>query len=677
MPFPAIPATPSKGLDQSLAAGLAHHLSALASGSQAPAASVALLGRAAQAISRATSLGHSCLPLAEILGTGQPAAVKEARDTLLTSGLVGKGEVGEPSLPLVLDQDNRLYLGRYFAYEGQLATLLMARATPTPADAEPEQAIAGTDFPLALGLWPPWSDDQPPDWQRLAAAMAIRQRLTIISGGPGTGKTTTVVNLLACLLAKRPELRVALAAHTGKAAQRMMEAIRARASHLPEELRRLLPNQATTIHRLLGVIPGSHLFRHHQDNPLAIDCLIVDEASMLDLALAVKLLAAVPEGAKLVLLGDKDQLAAVEAGAVFSEISTDPAISEPCRQQLAALTGIHAEKIVPPLASRPSPLQNAVVWLTENYRFGKGSAIGQLAAAVNRQDAEAALAILRQPPGHGVVNDHGVAQGRQTTRNCKRLQGAPDARKQPASYTGVCEQAADKADGVPCDRLYGVRWLEDGDTILATASLAELIAGFTAYLQAVGQEKASPEAVFAAFDSFRILCAVRDSERGVDWLNGQLAATFRHRLNHPLDDGASRWYPGRPVMILRNDYGLKLFNGDIGIILANPQGKLMAHFPVTGHDFRLIDPVRLPAHETAFTMTVHKAQGSEFDQVALVLPAYASQVLTKELIYTAITRARQQVTIIGSAPVLGEAIARQCLRPSGLITRMERHQEFS
>lgn len=610
-------------LDESLAEGFCRQLIGLARTGQAPEESIQLLGRAARAVSRATTLGHACLFLGDLLGTEDEATLQHSRDLLFASGLVAAEETPTP-LPLVLDSENRLYLGRYFDYEQRLAAMLMAQTTADGVDAAADREDAerlGRVFQVNQA-----HKGEKADWQMLAAAMALRNRLTIISGGPGTGKTTTVVNLLACLLAKNPELRVALAAPTGKAAQRMQDAIRERASHLPEELRALLPNESFTIHRLLGVIPDSHRFRHHAGNPLALDVLIIDEASMLDLALATKLLAAVPAEAKLILLGDKDQLAAVEAGAVFSEICTDPTLSEPCRRQLAALTGITPAIIQPPTVNQRSPLRDAVIWLTENYRFGKGSGIGQLAQAINNQDVEAALACLR------------------TTQDD------------------------------------GVRWVEDGGTQLGPESLDELAAGFDEYRRSVSNQGKSPAAVFEAWGRFRILCAVRDSERGVEWLNSHLAASFRQRLRHALDDNRSHWYPGRPLMILRNDYVLKLFNGDIGIILPTAGGRLMAHFPANdsakhslegGGQFRVLDPVRLPPHETAFAMTVHKSQGSEFEEVAFVLPAYASTVLTKELIYTAVTRTRRRVTLYSSANVLGEAIAKQCLRHSGLRTRME------
>lgn len=597
--------------DDALAHGLSRQLMALAAANGASAASIAILGRAARAVSRATSMGHVCLLLCELLATGEAATVEQARALLLDSGLVAT-EKCETFLPLVLDRDDRLYLGRYFDYERRLAAMLMARAAPLALAEALQAAVGGLGLPSLSNAE---SQEDRVDWQQLAVAMALRNRLTIISGGPGTGKTTSVVQLLACLLAANPELRIALAAPTGKAAQRMQDAIRERAGHLPIHLRGLLPKAAYTIHRLLGVMVDSHRFRHHAGNPLALDVLIVDEASMLDLALATKLLDAVPEQARLILLGDKDQLAAVEAGAVFSEISCDPTISEQCRQQLALLTGLSPSAIQPPPPARSSPLRDAVVWLTENHRFRRDSGIGRLAQAVNDQDVAEALACLR---------------------------GGRD----------------------------GLRWVEDEGGALSAEALASLADGFADYLRTVREQDTDPAAVFEALGRFRVLCAVRDFERGVDFLNAQISASFRERLHHGGDDGRSHCYPGRPVMVLKNDYVLKLFNGDIGVILPTAAGELMAHFQTSEGRFRLIAPVRLPPHETAFAMTVHKAQGSEFEQVALVLPAHASSVLSKELVYTAVTRSRRLLTIHSSEEVLVEALRRQCLRNSGLISRM-------
>ena len=357
--------------------------------------SLQILRHCAYAVSLATSNGHVCITLEEILLTPSPTGggqgwgqVKDLRPSLLSTNLVGTPD-SPGACPLILDSDNRLYLHRYFDYERRLARRLMQAATAPP------RSVAPAARDLLQTLFPP-STATEVDWQKIAVAMALRNGLTVISGGPGTGKTTTVVNLLACLITQDPHSRIALAAPTGKAAARMTEAIRQRAEHLPEALREKLPSESFTIHRLLGANSGLGKFTHHAGNPLPIDALIVDEASMLDLALATRLLEAVPASARIILLGDKDQLAAVESGAVFAELCADPTLSESCKRDLAALCALEPERIVTPAPVQPSALRDAAVWLTRNYRFAAGSGIGRLAQDINQGRAQEAMAWLER-----------------------------------------------------------------------------------------------------------------------------------------------------------------------------------------------------------------------------------------------------------------------------------------
>jgi exodeoxyribonuclease V alpha subunit len=372
-------------------------------------------------------------------------------------------------------------------------------------------------------------------------------------------------------------------------------------------------------------------FVHHAGKPLAIDALVVDEASMLDLSLATQLLEAVPDAARIILLGDKDQLSAVESGAVFSELSADPGLSDACRGDLAEWCGLSAAQITPPAASQPSALQDTAVWFNQNFRFAADSGIGRLAADINHARADAAMAWLREG--------------------------------QDAS----------------------VRWLDDSGAAPGEATLQHLqhlSDGYAPYFEAVRRDPTDHAAITRAFDAFRVLCAVREGPRGVLAINELMTRQAREHLGlAPAGgrDGASAWYPGRPVMVLRNDPLLKLFNGDIGIALPAPgsvdgeagsANELLVWFPEAGGGFRAVAPVRLPAHQTAYAMTVHKAQGSEFNDVLVLLPGQRSRVVTRELLYTAVTRARERVAIASSAEVLKAAITSSTVRHGGMLSRL-------
>jgi exodeoxyribonuclease V alpha subunit len=611
---------------EALAQGFALHVEQWLRRQGCDASLIATLRHAAQAVSLATSDGHVCVALADVAasmaGTGT-TSIDALRQALLSSGVVGT-PAAPGSQPLILDDQGRLYVHRYFNYEQRLARRLMRAATAPPC-AVSEVARAQLH---ALFEANATRTDGAADWQKLAAALALRQHLTVISGGPGTGKTTTVVNLLACLIAQDPGCRIALAAPTGKAAARMLEALRARAEHLPADIRDRLPTASFTIHRLLGVSPAGG-FVHHAGKALAIDALVVDEASMLDLSLATQLLEAVPDAARIILLGDKDQLSAVESGAVFSELSADPGLSDACRHDLAEGCGLSAAQITPPAASQPSALQDAAVWFNQNFRFAADSGIGRLAADINRSHADEAVTWLRD--------------------------GQDDS----------------------------VRWLDDGGVAPGEATLKHVSNSYAPYLEAVRRDPTDHAAITRAFDAFRVLCAVREGPRGVLAINELMTRRSREQLGlAPAGgrDGASAWYPGRPVMVLRNDPLLKLFNGDIGIALPAASGvdghdagstnELMVWFPEAGGGFRAVAPVRLPAHQTAYAMTVHKAQGSEFNNVLVLLPSQRSRVVTRELLYTAVTRARERVAIASSAEVLKAAITTSTVRHGGLLSRL-------
>lgn len=550
-----------------LAAGFAEHVQRWAANHGASNDSLAVLKVAAERASLATAEGHVCTSLGAIAGEFEDKSADALRELLLASGMAGTPG-GEP-MPLVLDDANRLYLRRYFDYERRLATNLVRRA--------------------ALGAAPP-APGAKPDWQRHAVDLAMSRRLTVISGGPGTGKTTTVAALLGRILQENPQARIALAAPTGKAAARMLDTLRERAASLSPLVRERLPSESHTIHRLLGVTPEAGRFRHGANNPLPLDALVVDEASMLDLALAARLVAAVPEGARLVFLGDKDQLAAVEVGSVFAELS----------------------------AREVSPLAANVVWFTESYRFAAESGIGRLAADINAGEPDRALEWMKR--------------------------GADES----------------------------VHWIDDAGAELMPSTRNRILEGYAPYLAALRAGVDDKAAVFRAFERFRLLGAVRDTPRGVREMNRMLERHARAQLDHPLDPGGrSPWYPGRPVMVMRNDYVLRLFNGDIGICLPGEDGRLAVWFLGEGAAWRAIAPNRLPEHEDAWASTVHKAQGSEFDTLMCVLPGKSGQVMVRELLYTAVTRARQQVTLVGGEEVFRAACLKQTERHAGLIDRMQ------
>jgi exodeoxyribonuclease V alpha subunit len=563
-----------------------------------PGASEAVL-LAAALCCEALANGDVCLPLARVAGKRPWPEVDlvlpplaQCRAQLEASPLVGAPDEYAP-LTLVGD---RLYLARYQAYEQQLAAQLLARAADAP-EVDEQQLAESLARLFAF-------NQQRPDWQRLAAAQAVRRRLAVISGGPGTGKTTTVVRLLAALL-EQPDgdrLAIGLAAPTGKAAARMAEAIRNAKAELPvsEAVKEALPDEARTLHRLLGSRGDSPRVRHDAANPLALDVLVVDEASMVDLALMAKLVAALPPKARLILLGDKDQLAAVEAGAVFAELCEGRGFEAGAAAELERITG----QPVPAEAPR-SRLGDAVVLLTHSHRFAGDSGIGELARRINAGDAKGTTALLQENRVDLVWN------------------GAPSP----------------------------------------VALIARLEQGYSSYLQAARQ--ADPSAAFEAFNGFRALTAQREGAFGVTGINEALEARFKRRFGVPARE---RWYPGRAVMVRQNDYALGLFNGDIGLCLKTEQG--LRVFFEGDEGFRGFAPARLPSHDSAFAMTVHKSQGSEFAEVLLALPEQPSPLLTRSLLYTGITRAKRKVEIWALPARLAEAVTTRAERAAGLAERL-------
>jgi exodeoxyribonuclease V alpha subunit len=564
---------------------------------------------AAALTSRASAEGDICLDLARLAGGSISAGETALRCPDLepwVRSLRKSAVVGAPGdwRPLVLD-GTRLYLHRHWDAEQSLVRFLRERSqVPAPGvDMARLREGIGRLFPGGNGGT---------DWQRVAAAAAVLKRLCVITGGPGTGKTTTVAGILALLLeqAKDPSIRIALAAPTGKAAARLQEAIREAAGGLACEdgiRAKLAGMEASTLHRLLGRRQRSSVTRGEEDL-LPFDAVVIDEASMVSLQLLYGLVRVLPAAARLILLGDRDQLASVEAGAVLGDIcgpERNPQYSIAFGETIAAASG-QSVPLMPQGECR-SPVVDCIVELRHNYRFGAESGIGALARQIREGGADEALFILRQED-HGDLGWRRIPRPRELSR---------------ALGTIVLEGCGD-------------------------------------YLAAE-----TPAAIFESFSRFRVLCALRDGPYGADSLNaaieGILAREGRIAPGRP-------WYEGRPVMVTRNDYGLRLFNGDIGIALADPEaaGSLRVFFPAPDGTMRKFDPYRLPGHETVFAMTIHKSQGTEFDRVLLVLPESDARVLTRELLYTGVTRARKRVDLWAGEAALRAALSRRIERASGL-----------
>lgn len=557
---------------------------------------------AAALVSRRTGTGHSCFDLAETAGKALPQTrlscpeLESWKAALAASPVVAID--GKTPCPLVLDSSGRLYLYRYWQYEKNLAEFFLQQA------AAPLSHDAPLLRKLLLQLFPS-GDDTGLNRQRLAAFTAATRRLAVICGGPGTGKTTTVAGILALLIgmAAAP-LRIALAAPTGKAADRVQQAIGAAIQGLDCDgaVKDSLPREAQTLHRLLGLSVDEGRARFDEKNPLPYDVVVIDEASMVDLPIMAKLVRGLAPASRLILLGDKDQLASVESGAVLGDLCAGGRVGAFSRGHIQAyesLAGCNSSSLQ---GHDPSPpLADCIVELTRNYRFGAESGIGALAAAVKKGDSATALAIL----GSGSQSDLAWRQDR----------GSPALEKTVLRhYAGPCR---------------------------------------------------SPDAASALdlFSRFRILCAVHGGPRGVAGINSAVEAVLEKKR---LIRRAGPWYHGRPVMVSRNDYRTRVFNGDIGMLFRDPDGMMKACFALPDGSQRRLAPVRLPRHETAFALTVHKSQGSEFDDVLFVLPDGPSQVLTRELLYTAITRARNTVTILASAEIFSTAVERCIVRTSGL-----------
>ncbi len=628
--------------------------------------------------------GHTCLPLSSLLsppldalGWAAPApealpcawanlpatlpdwlaALRDQRVVDDQTAVLAEVEAKpHEAPPLVLGGTQAaplLYLRRYWDFENTVARQVRARAQPVPK--------------LNEALVRQWLDrlfdaqaDGHIDWQKLACGIALRSRFTVITGGPGTGKTYTAARLLALLFAVSSEpdrLRVGLAAPTGKAAARLKQSIDTALSSLSERVGDTLNltaltqriGAARTLHSLLGARPDTRHMRFHAGNPLDVDVLIVDEASMIHLEMMAALLEAMPPQACLILLGDKDQLASVEAGAVLGELCKDAAAGRYSRVAVAYAQTVCGQTLPTIYQDAQGPLlAQHTVMLRESRRFS--GPIGQLALAVNAGDVNAAQAVFM-----------GDASG--------AVHAEPDP--QPSSIWRLASQGRAIAAGPQASYQAYLTAIRQRPAALSAdgADDAENMAGAR-----ISAHDTWVKSVLTAFERCRVLCAVREGEWGTQGLN--------RAIEKALSDAGwlkprGEWYVGRPIMVTRNDAGLGVFNGDIGITLpASTSGGGLRVYFLDGDTLRSVSVSRLAHTETAFAMTVHKSQGSEFEHTILVLPPYGGSLINRELVYTGITRARKAFTLVAAQPdLLRAAMLRPTQRASGLLGLLDRRAQ--
>ncbi len=579
---------------------------------------------AAALVSKALQDGSICINLKDMAGLrviNQPAAldivlpdVRRWRELLLDSSLVG---MPGDYRPLILDDSHRLYLHKYFKYETSLIENIRRRL---PRSAREGAAGYLKDVPtervkdLLRSVYPDAADGSHA-LPIVATLLCAVNRLTVISGGPGTGKTTAVIRIISFLrqLASDRLSGLLLAAPTGKAAARLQEAVSSK-SLLSPGSNLDMDNRASTVHRLMGRgrLEGSLVAAGN--DPLDCDLLILDEASMLDISLTAKLFCALPDSASLLLLGDRNQLGSIEAGSVFADLHGDT--EDVFNYEVYELLKHYLEEgDLKRIKTRSGPaIQDTMIELKDNYRFAPASPIGRLSRAVVAGAASAAVDLLKSHPTDGL-----------------RWEELPPPKK------------------------------------ISPLLESYFLPRIRAYFAAV-KKGAQPEEVFNLFSDFAILCALRQGQYGSLAFNHLIEIILR---NERICAGRGQFYPGRPIMIAKNNYDLGLFNGDVGIMLPDPENRedqLSVFFPAYDHPegMRRIPLNILPENETIYAMTIHKAQGSEYNNVLIVLPDTDSPILTRELIYTAITRGRQTVAIWGKEDVLKRAIERRISRFSGL-----------
>ena len=511
--------------------------------------------------------------------------------------------INHPTTPLILCS-GKLYLQKYFHYEVNVAQQLISR----------NKRVPNSDYTILNLLFPDSNKQEAEtdesnfeqsnagniDWQKIAAFQCLTRQLCIITGGPGTGKTSTVVKILAALMNQNVHSKVKLAAPTGKAAARLGESIRDNLHTLPPSLDSNIPTEVMTIHRLLGMRANDHSFKYHKDRKIPLDLLILDEISMIDLAMFDKILSALPDHCRLIMLGDPDQLLSVESGSVTSDLHKlgqhyDEAYLQEIKKELAyQIPKTNAEKNI---------LSNAFCHLTRSYRFDTTMGIGRLASSIQNKTLTA------------LQSDEEVLYVTEFTLH----------------------------------------------------SLGEnLKAKYQNYIDLI-KDKADPRILLTEFEKSRVLAPMREGEMGIIALNDIIESSIDLKAGH------QSIYHGKPIMITRNDYGLGLFNGDIGICFFTNALEFKVVFHGSKGEFNTFPITLLPTFEPCFVMSIHKSQGSEFENISVVLPPLQSKnnpLYTRELIYTAITRAKHHVTIYAQQNDLLTCLSKDNKRSSGLIDRL-------
>ncbi|MDC9724734.1 MAG: exodeoxyribonuclease V subunit alpha [Gammaproteobacteria bacterium] len=544
----------------------------------------ALVATVSALLSDAVSQGHVCLNLDDIYQQDIVDCKNKADLLIRLNKSHVVGSAGNYA-PLILTDQGLLYLYRYWQDEQTVAKAIRHRC-------QSMDIISPETLQRDFSGWQ--SKYEGIDWQKVAVLMALTRKFSVISGGPGTGKTTIVLRLLKMLHGQSSELKIALAAPTGKAAARLQQAISESGNPSLE---------AKTVHRLLGITTKNDKGRYSQQRALPVDVLIVDEASMIDISLMAKVMHALPATARLILLGDSQQLASVESGAVLANLcAKTPSFSAEFIEQVKAFTGITLNNP----ENTEGLLTNSVVLLQQSYRFDDDSDIGQLAKAVQQGNVQAVYDVINQSQ--------------------KQL------------------------------------WQQN---VLATNIQTHTFEGYRKYVDAIAQN-VDAETCLAVFEHYRILCALKNGPQSVTSINELMERALQKqgwKTHQP-------FYHGRPIMVTQNDYRQQLFNGDTGLVLYDDQGVLRACFSVD-NSVRWINLSRLPAHETAFAITIHKSQGSEFDSVSVLLPEEESALLTRELLYTAITRAKQHVTLLSSDVILNKTVITGHQRETGLASLLD------